>query len=105
MICLSKVALIMNLQDMFGIFSPIKIENKSSQVRNNVMNALFNNFGIKCALQFFPLYKYDLFKENGYGNADCPNLEDYFSSVFSIPFHVWMSDDDFLYLRFFKKGF
>ena len=78
---------------------PIKIENKSSQVRNNVMNALFNNFGIKCALQFFPLYKYDLFKENGYGNADCPNLEDYFSSVFSIPFHVWMSDDDFLYLK------
>lgn len=85
---------------------PIKIEAGSSQNRNKIMNQLFEDFGIKCALQFYPLYKYDLFKKNGYGNANCPNLEDYFSKVFSIPFHVWMTDSDFEYLLdSLKKAF
>ena len=42
---------------------PIKIEAGSSQNRNKIMNKLFENYGIKCALQFYPLYKYDLFKK------------------------------------------
>ena len=54
---------------------PIKIEAGSSQNRNKIMNQLFEDFGIKCALQFYPLYKYDLFKKNGYGNANCPILK------------------------------
>ena len=76
---------------------PIKVE-KNKTVRNKIINELYEIHDIKCALQFYPLYKYELFKSNGYGNSSCPNLEEFYEKVFSIPFHVWMSSEEENYL-------
>ena len=31
--------------------------------RNSLIEKLFKNYSIKCAVQYYPLYKYDLFKK------------------------------------------
>ena len=63
-----------------------------------VIKKLYEKFGIKCAVQYFPLYRYPLFKKMGLGNAKCPNTELFFDNMISFPFHVWMKEKDFDYL-------
>jgi dTDP-4-amino-4,6-dideoxygalactose transaminase len=63
-----------------------------------VIKKLYEKFGIKCAVQYFPLYRYPLFKKMGFGKAKCPNTELFFDNMISFPFHVWMKEKDFDYL-------
>ncbi len=55
-------------------------------------------YKIKVIVQYYPLYRYPLFKKMGFGNADCPNTDDFFDNMVSFPFHLWMSDGDFDYM-------
>ena len=60
---------------------PIKVE-KNKTVRNKIINELYEIHDIVC-LQFYPLYKYELFKLNGY-EIVLPNLEKFYEKVFSV---------------------
>jgi perosamine synthetase len=51
--------------------------------------------GVQCVVQYYPLNRYDLYKKAGYGEADCPNTDQFFDNMVSFPFHHMMSDDDF----------
>ena len=66
--------------------------------RNNLIEKLYKNYSIKCAVQYYPLYKYPLFKKMGFGKHKCSNTEKFFNNMISFPFHHWMSEDDFNYL-------
>jgi len=66
--------------------------------RNHLIEKLYKNFSIKCAVQYYPLYKYSLFKKMGLGKAKCKNTEEFYNNMISFPFHVWMSDKEFDYL-------
>ena len=55
-------------------------------------------YGIQCAVQYYPLNRYDLYKKLGYGYADCPNSEKFFDNMASLPFQHMMSDEEFIYL-------
>ena len=65
---------------------------------HKLIDILYKKFGIKCAVQYYPLYKYDLFKKMGYGKAKCPSTEKFFNNMISFPFHLWMSDKKFNYM-------
>lgn len=54
--------------------------------------------GIQPATQYYPLYRYSLFRDFGYGEADVPVTDAFFDNMVSLPFHVWMPDDDFAYV-------
>lgn len=54
--------------------------------------------GIQCIVQYYPLNRYDFYKEIGYGNADCSNSDTFFDNMVSFPFHHWMSEDDLRYM-------
>ena len=41
--------------------------------RDKLIKILFKKFKIKCAVQYYPLNRYDLFKKNGFGKSICPN--------------------------------
>ena len=74
-------------------YKPNKFVNK-----NHLIKELYDKYSIKCAVQYYPLYKYDLFKKMGFAKNNCPNTEKFYNNMISFPFHVWMSDKEFNYL-------
>ena len=66
--------------------------------RNNLIKKLYERYSIKCAVQYYPLYKYPLFKKMGFRKHKCPNTEKFFNNMISFPFHVWMTDKQFNYM-------
>lgn len=66
--------------------------------RDDLIRLLFDKYGIKCVVQFYPLNRYDLFKKKGAGAADCPHTDAFFDTMLSFPFHVHMDDETFAYL-------
>lgn len=67
--------------------------------RNNLIEILYNKFKIKCAVQYYPLYKYPLFKKMGFGlSKRLKYTEKFYNNMISFPFHVWLKDSEFEYL-------
>ena len=66
--------------------------------RNSLMEMLFKKYSIKCAVQYYPLYRYSLFKKMGLEKHRCPNTDIFFDNMISFPFHIWMSDKEFDYM-------
>ena len=78
---------------------PAKYDGSQFGKSNDDLIALLSRkFGIKAIVQYYPLNRYPLFKKMGFGQADCPNSDDFFDNMVSLPFHHWMSDEDFLYM-------
>jgi dTDP-4-amino-4,6-dideoxygalactose transaminase len=44
------------------------------------------------------LYRYPLFVGAGFGEAACPNTDDFFDNSLSVPFYPWFDDDQVNYL-------
>lgn len=65
---------------------------------DDLIRLLSGKYGIKAIVQYYPLYRYDLFRKNGLGEADCPETDRFFDNMVSFPAHVWMSEEDFTYL-------
>ena len=81
-------------------YQPSKYTNK-----NNLIEILFKKYSIKCAVQYYPLYKYALFKKMGQGSKKLFYTEKFYNNMISFPFHVWMSDKEFNYMiRSVKKA-
>ena len=66
--------------------------------RNNLIQILYNKYSIKCAVQYYPLYKYSLFKKMSFRKHTCPNTEQFYNNMVSFPFHIWMTNKQFDYL-------
>ena len=47
---------------MFTIYSAHTI-NQQKINRDDLINLLYKKYKIKCAIQYYPLYRYDLFKK------------------------------------------
>lgn len=82
------------------VFHLLSAYVKPTKKLNNhkIIYSLFNNYGIKCAVQYYPLYKYPLFKKMKVSNQKCLNTEKFYNNMISFPFHVWMKNKDFEYL-------
>jgi len=63
--------------------------------RDTIMQKLAEDEGIQCVVQYYPLYRYDLYRKASQGAAECPNTDDFFDNMISFPFHHMMSDEDF----------
>jgi perosamine synthetase len=71
------------------------VKNKK---RDEIMKKLVYDKKIQCVVQYYPLNRYPLYKKLGFGNANCPNTDEFFDNMISFPFHHWMSDEDFEYM-------
>ncbi len=74
------------------------VDPKFNLDRNLLFEELFTRYKIKCATQYYPLYRYPLFKKLGAGTGRCPNTEKFYDNMISFPFHVWMKKKDFTYM-------
>ena len=63
--------------------------------RDEIIGRLADEEGVQCVVQYYPLYRYDLYRKAGQADADCPNTDRFFDSMISFPFHHMMSDEDF----------
>ena len=78
---------------------PAKYDGKKyGKTNSDLIQKMYSEFGIKCIVQYYPLNRYPLFQKNGFGEANCPNTDDFFDNMISFPFHLWMSDADFSYM-------
>lgn len=66
--------------------------------RDEVMKKLVYDKKIKCVVQYYPLNRYPLYQKLGFGEANCPNTDEFFDNMISFPFQHWMSDSDFTYM-------
>jgi len=65
--------------------------------RDQIMQKMAEE-GVQCVVQYYPLYRYELYGSVGQGEADCPNTNQFFDNMISFPFHHMMSDDDFEFM-------
>lgn len=71
----------------------------SRKINNHkIIKILFEKYKIKCAVQYYPLYKYPLFKKMKVKKQPCPITEKFYNNMISFPFHVWMSEKKFDYM-------
>jgi dTDP-4-amino-4,6-dideoxygalactose transaminase len=66
--------------------------------KNKLIEILNKKFRIQCIVQYYPLYKYPLFKKFGQSKQICKNAEKFYTNMISFPFHVWMTDRDVNYM-------
>ena len=66
--------------------------------RNDIINKLYKDYSITSIIQYYPLYKYPLFKKLGFKKAKCPNTEIFYKNMISFPFHVWMPETQFNFM-------
>ncbi len=72
---------------------------KSKNLNNHILiRKLYREYGIKCAVQYYPLYRYDLFKKNALSKNKCPITDEFYDNMISFPFHIWMSNKNFNYI-------
>ena len=71
---------------------------KYGKSRDELIESLAYTYGVKCVVQYYPLYRYPMFKRAGFGEADCPNTDHFFDNMISFPFHHWMPEDQFEYM-------
>lgn len=71
---------------------------KNSKNRDDLISLLSKKYGIQVIVQYYPLYRYDLFKKMKQADSDCKEVDSFFDNMISFPFHIWMSDKDFEYM-------
>ena len=66
--------------------------------RDEIMKKLAFEKGVQVIVQYYPLYRYDLYKKLGFGKANVPNTDRFYDNMISFPFHHMMSDEEFEYM-------
>jgi perosamine synthetase len=66
--------------------------------RNDLLDFLTTEAGIRAIVQYHPLYRYPLFQKLGAGQYDCPVLDDWWDNSFSIPWWIGMPDETLDYI-------
>lgn len=66
--------------------------------RNDLLDFLTTEAGIRAIVQYHPLYRYPLFQRLGAGEQDCPRLESWWDNSFSLPWWIGMDDETLAYL-------
>lgn len=68
------------------------------KTRDDFIKIMAYEYRIKVIVQYYPLYRYPIFKKMGFGDAACPNTEEFFDNMVSFPFHHWMDEKDLDYM-------
>ncbi len=66
--------------------------------RDDMIKYMAYEKSIQCVVQYYPLNRYPFYQKLGFGEANCPNTDEFFDHMISFPFHHWMSEVDFDYM-------
>ncbi len=66
--------------------------------RNDLLDFLTEEAGVRAIVQYYPLYRYPLFQRLGMAEQNCPVLENWWDNSFSLPWWIGMPDETLDYL-------
>ena len=66
--------------------------------RNDLLDFLTSEAGIRAIVQYHPLFRYPLFQKLGAGEKNCPVLDDWWDNSFSFPWWIGMPEETMDYL-------
>ncbi len=72
--------------------------SESGKSRNDLLDFLTEEAGIRAIVQYYPLFRYPLFQKLGAADQKCPVLDDWWDNSFSLPWWIGMPDDTMDYL-------
>lgn len=61
--------------------------------RDDLIKLLHEKYSLKCIVQYWPLYRTELFQKFGFGTAKAPNTDQFFDNMISFPWWSDMGDD------------
>lgn len=70
----------------------------SGKTRDDLIELLYKEYGIKCVVQYWPLYRSDLFRAFGYGSIHLPNTDHFFDNMLSFPFWSGIPQETLRYM-------
>jgi perosamine synthetase len=74
--------------------NPLRVCGRTG-LRDDIIERMLETHGVKCVVQYCPLYRYDLFNQNGYKDTGrCPETNAFFDNMLSIPFHSNMEKEE-----------
>lgn len=73
-------------------------DKRDVKTSHDFIEIMWNEYGIKCVVQYYPLYRYPMFVKAGFGKAKCPNTDRFFDNMVSFPFHHWLKEDEVDYM-------
>ncbi len=68
------------------------------KTRDDLLDIVTRKHGVRCIVQYYPLYRYPLFQKNGFGEADCPVVEGWWDNSFSFPWWLGIPDETIRYM-------
>ena len=69
---------------------PVKIQSDKWN-RDHLISKLYNEYKIKCVIQYYPLNRYDLFRKLNFESTDLKNTDNFYDNMLSIPFSITLS--------------
>lgn len=63
-------------------------------LRNEFIRRMAHDHGVQCVVQYYPLNRYPFYQKLGFGRANCPNADEFFDNMVSIPFHHSLSEGE-----------
>lgn len=66
---------------------------QSGKTRDALMDLLHRKYRVKCIVQYWPLYRSELFRNLGFGDATVPESDRFFDNMISFPWWSDMSDE------------
>ena len=61
--------------------------------RDDLIQLLLDKYQLKCIVQYWPLYRAELFESFGFGQANVPHSDHFFDNMISIPWWSNMTDE------------
>ncbi len=73
-------------------------KNYTNFSRDKFIDIISKKYGIQLVIQYHPLDKYHFFSKRQKSSSNLKNTYNFYNNMFSIPFHVWMSEKNIKYL-------
>ena len=61
-------------------------------LRDRFIRRMAEHHRIQCVVQYYPLNRYPLYRDLGFGEADVPNTDNFFDNMVSFPFSHLLAD-------------
>lgn len=68
------------------------------KTRDDLIDLLYREYNLKCIVQYWPLYRSELFQSFGFGQADVPECDRFFDNMISFPFWSAMPEEVMAYM-------
>ncbi len=70
-----------------------RYDGQAGRGRDDLIQRLFEKYQLKCIVQYWPLYRTELFDRLGFGEANVPESDRFFDNMVSFPWWSDMPDD------------